>query len=148
MKHGDERYTTGEQYLWVKSKTGIIKYDLDVAACAEAYAAPVYYTKTDNGLVKPWFGHVWCNPPYSKIGPWVAKAWEELSNCRSVSMLIPANRTDQKWWQEQVEPVRDGGEILKTFFMPGRGNFAYPGSQGVAEKGSPFGCVLLFWRNP
>lgn len=41
--------------------------DLDPASCAEAQAyinAGAYYTVADDGLLKPWFGRVWLNPPY------------------------------------------------------------------------------------
>jgi hypothetical protein len=26
--------------------------------------AEAYYTKEDNGLIQPWFGSIWLNPPY------------------------------------------------------------------------------------
>lgn len=33
--------------------------------------AKTHYTIEDNGLVKPWFGRVWMNPPYSDLEPWM-----------------------------------------------------------------------------
>jgi hypothetical protein len=36
--------------------------------------AKIHYTKDENGLLLPWFGSVWCNPPYSRdMGPWFEK---------------------------------------------------------------------------
>ena len=43
--------------------------DLDPASCEEAnrtVKATHYYTKEDNGLIQPWHGNVWCNPPYGR----------------------------------------------------------------------------------
>lgn len=44
--------------------------DLDPASCEMAnrtVKATRYYTQVDNGLIQPWYGRVWCNPPYGKI---------------------------------------------------------------------------------
>ena len=45
--------------------------DLDPASCAEAnqtVRATRYYTQEDNGLVQPWYGRIWLNPPFSQSG--------------------------------------------------------------------------------
>lgn len=151
---GDERYTTRETIEWCKQRAGVEAFDLDVAACEESHWAECYYTKSDNGLARPWFGRVWCNPPYSDIAPWVERAIASFHDgAQLVAMLIPATRTEQAWWQRNIEPFRDwGGEgpahvpTLRTYFLPGRTSFARPGSGGVGQSGSPFGCVLLVWR--
>lgn len=146
----DERYTTRETLDWCARRAGVDGFDLDVAACAEASCAPRYFDKAQNGLLQPWFGRVWCNPPYSDLAPWVTKAWAELNANRVdlVAMLIPATRTEQAWWQRDVEPYRDGRAAgrLSTHFLPGRTAFARPGSGGVGQAGAPFGCVLLVFR--
>lgn len=152
---GDERYTTRETLAWCKLAAGVDAFDLDVAACAEATCAARYYDKSQNGLSLPWFGRVWCNPPYSDIEPWVTKAWSEINDPHGtallVAMLIPATRTEQGWWQRDVEPIRDRRDMpnrpsLRTIFLPGRTAFARPGSNGVGQAGAPFGCVLLVFR--
>jgi hypothetical protein len=147
---GDERYTTRETLDCCKRLAKVEAFDLDVAACAEASVALRFYDKTQNGLVLPWFGRVWCNPPYSDIEPWVVKAWAEMNagNVDLVAMLIPATRTEQLWWQRDVEPYRDGRAAgrLWSYFLPGRTSFARPGSGGVGQAGTPFGCVLLVFR--
>lgn len=147
----DERYTTREAIAWCMSKAGVDGFDLDVAACAESHWADRYYTKADDGLLMLWdAGRIWCNPPYSDIAPWVTKAWAEINAGRAevIAMLLPAIKTEQPWWQRDVEPYRDGrgSERLSTFFVPGRTSFARPGSGGVGQSGAPFGCVLLVWR--
>jgi hypothetical protein len=76
-------------------------FDLDpcspVASQSRApVKARVRYTWQDDGLVLPWFGRVFVNPPYGRALPlWVAKAAPEVQQGRAavVVMLMPA-RTD------------------------------------------------------
>jgi hypothetical protein len=73
-----------------------------------------------------WGGErVWCNPPYSVLEPWVSKAWRAVNeeSAELVVMLVPANRTEQGWWQRLVEPYRDRGGALTTAFLPDRLRF-------------------------
>ncbi len=149
----DERYTTRETIAWCKQTAGVAMFDVDVAACEESHHADIFYTVESNGLVQPWFGRCWCNPPYSDIAPWVDRAWKAIeradpeNHADVVAMLIPGNRTEQKWWQTGIEARRDRPDgILRSFFLPGRTAFARPGSGGVGQNGAPFGCVLLVWK--
>jgi DNA N-6-adenine-methyltransferase Dam len=44
--------------------------DLDPASCElanQTVKAARYYTKSENGLMLPWYGNVWLNPPYGSI---------------------------------------------------------------------------------
>lgn len=122
------------------------EFTLDAAANHHNAKLPKYYTKEQNGLSKSWAGErVYCNPPFSDIGPWVEKAWVEKA-CPLVVMLLPANRTEQTWWQKLVEPLRDKSEIFRSEFLPGRLRFLAPGEDSVpANSRPPFGCVLLIW---
>lgn len=106
-----------------------------------------WWDKETNGLTQSWDGErVWCNPPYSNVAPWVEKAWASLA---LVVMLIPANRTEQPWWQEMIEPHRDRSRsILRTQFLASRTRFLQRQVDGsVKLMGSPpFACVLLTWQ--
>lgn len=127
-------------------------FTLDVAAAPHNAKCERYYTEDDNGLELPWTGRVWCNPPYSDIGAWVAKAWAEWRSqvdLHLIVMLLPANRTEQRWWQEQVEPRRDRGKALRVEFLPSRLRFIKPGADGIGKnERPPFGCCLLIWSHP
>jgi hypothetical protein len=142
----DERYTSEKDLEWCRRIAGVDAFTLDVAACEAAHCAPLWFGIETNGLLQLWHGDVWCNPPYSSIELWTEKAWSEwrAGRVRSISMLLPATRTEQPWWQRFVEPYRDQGRVLSTHNLPGRPRFRRPGS---AELGAPpFGCVLLVWR--
>lgn len=123
-------------------------FTLDVAASTENTKCARYFDRETNGLEQSWAGHVvWCNPPYSEIGPWVAKAWAEHVDAKRIVMLLPASRTEQGWWQRMVEPFRDRpGSPLQVRFLAGRMHFLRPGQTAV-QRGErpPFGCALLIW---
>lgn len=129
------------------------RFTLDAAATAENTKLK-RWCRTD-GLVESWRGErVWCNPPYSDIGPWVEKAWHELmkGGCECVVMLLPANRTEQRWWQEHIEPYRDAASMVSRIqlhvrFLRGRQRFDRPGWTKPAKGDRPpFGLCLLIWE--
>jgi hypothetical protein len=170
----------------------IYGFTLDVAASPENAKCERYFTAEQDGLRQSWAGEVvWCNPPYSSIAPWVAKAWREVTithtweevprgsrwtsgrafryclDCDreewldgsllrpgehnhkvpTILMLLPANRTEQKWWQQLVEPRRDQpGSPLRVQFLPGRLRFLSRGQSAIGpNERPPFGCCLLIW---
>lgn len=122
-------------------------FTLDVAAAAHNAKLDKYYSLKENGLLSPWAGErVYCNPPYSNIAPWVQKAWaDRMANV--VVMLLPANRTEQRWWQEYIEPYRDRpGSVLQIEFLPGRLRFLKKGQTKIGpNERPPFGSMLAIW---
>lgn len=143
----DDRGTPPELFDPLHAEHG---FTLDVAAAAHNARCASFYTRAGDGLRQPWHGSVWCNPPYSGIGDWVAKAWQEwkLGNARRIVMLLPANRPEQKWWQEHVEPFRDQGGPLTVRFLAGRPRFIMPGQTEVLpNQRPPFGLCTLTWRD-
>lgn len=143
----DDRRTRDEYFQPWREQFG---FTLDVAASAENTKCEKFFTREQDGLVQSWAGEsVWCNPPYSDVGSWVAKAWGEYRSTNGIVMLLPANRTEQKWWQQDVEPWRDrDGSPLLVKFLPGRMRFDRP-DVVIGPKGDrpPFGCCLLIWRD-
>ena len=148
----DDRGTQWEFIRSLWSRLGG-PFTLDVAAAEHNAKAPAYYTREQDGLAQPWTGSVWCNPPYSDCGAWVSKAWVEWmrpGGPELIAMLLPANRVEQGWWQDHVEPFRDRpGSPLTVEFLRGRMRFDRPGVE-IGPKGDrpPFGCALLLWRTP
>lgn len=145
----DDRETAAENFAPLMDR---FNFTLDVAAAKHNAKTKRFFTREDDGLRQSWSGErVWCNPPYSDCGAWVRKAWMEwiYSNAELIVMLLPANRTEQKWWQDHVEPFRDQGAD-RTFhveFLRGRMRFIRP-TATIGPKGDrpPFGCCLLIWQ--
>ncbi len=120
------------------------RFTLDVAASTENALCERFFTREDDGLSQSWSGEsVWCNPPYSDCGAWVRKALTEYPSCPVIVVLLPANRTEQGWWQTYVEPYRE--HVIRTRFLPGRMRFDVPDGTYSDPRGNrpPFGCVLL-----
>jgi phage N-6-adenine-methyltransferase len=138
----DDRRTPDALWLPLDNEFG---FTLDAAATADNTKCPKW---CEDGLTEAWRGRVWCNPPYSNLGAWVRKAWKEAAYCEVIVMLLPANRTEQAWWQDEVEPVRDqeGGD-LRVRFLRGRQRFDRPGWTKPAKGDRPpFGLCLLIWQ--
>lgn len=94
----------------VKKRFGITEFAWDLAASKEnSLAGDYYYDEEMDSLSQPWalLHHQeqanwnWCNPPYSKLAPWVHKAWLERHLGAQTLMLLPA-APGANWWREWV----------------------------------------------
>jgi site-specific DNA-methyltransferase (adenine-specific) len=74
----------------------------------------------------------WLNPPYSKIGEFMKKAYEESQKGAVVVCLIPA-RTDTKYWHDYVMKAQE------IRFIKGRLKF------GDSKTGAPFPSVVVIF---
>jgi phage N-6-adenine-methyltransferase len=93
------------------------------------------YTVRDNGLIQPWFGNVFVNPPYSRgnLALWTQKALREYSrgDCEHIFQLLPAD-TSCAWWHAAVP------RVTSVLFYKRRIRF-------LGAKGSPkFPSALLY----
>lgn len=73
-----------------------------------------------------------------------------LAGSDLIVMLLPANRTEQGWWQDLVEPaLRARRRDFHVEFLRGRPRFIRPNAV-IGPKGDrpPFGCCLLIWQRP
>jgi phage N-6-adenine-methyltransferase len=143
----DDRATPPELFAQLDERFG--GFTLDVAASADNARCERYFDREADGLSRPWtWEQVWCNPPFSTIEPWLEKAWGEwYRGAMLIVMLLPANRTDQPWWQRWVEPsLRTQAGPLRVEFLPGRIKFLRPGQSEPGRRDRPlFGCCLLIW---
>ena len=140
----DDRAITAYDFARFNNR---FRFTIDAAAAPHNARLPRYWTRKENALVQPWRGErVWCNPPYSDIRPWVEKAWHEHNlGAELIVMLLPANRTEQRWWQLLIEPARRGGEVAVEF-LAGRMRFIMPGQTEVGpNQRPPFGCCIVIW---
>jgi phage N-6-adenine-methyltransferase len=97
----DEWHTPPEILADLEREFG--PFTLDPCCRQQTAKAPRFYTRDDDGLLQPWFGRVWLNPPYSNPGPWLKKAKEVVRNgtCELVVALLPAS-TDTAWFHDYV----------------------------------------------
>lgn len=144
----DDRAITPKDFMPLHRR---FEFTIDAAATSENARLPRFWTLEDDALTQSWRGErVWCNPPYSEIEPWIIKSWVETTCCRqtAVVMLLPANRTEQRWWQNHVEPyLRRRLPGFSVEFLPGRMRFLRNGAEDIKpNERPPFGCCLLIWE--
>ena len=90
--------------------------------------AITHYTINDDGLLMPWWGRVWCNPPYGKkLGDWLKKmAWH------ANGIALTFARTDTKAFQEHVFP-----NAWSMKFIKGRLSFCDITGKPVGRASAP-----------
>lgn len=95
------------------------------------------YTKEDDGLLMPWDGRVWLNPPYGReLATWVNKM--ALHNN---GILLCFNRSDTDALHKYVYPFATSHFILRR-----RPHFYRPAAPGQIErmKANSGGPIVLF----
>ena len=119
----DDWYTPPEIF----TALGLI-FDLDPCSPGPGHWVPArkIYTKADDGLVQPWFGTVFVNPPFAgRCGHlvWLRKF---LGHCNGVAIC---RAYTSSWWFHEV--VLPRAEVL--CFPKGKTKFIRPdGSIGTA----------------
>ena len=136
---GDEWYTPAPYIDAARSLMGGA-IDLDPASCVAAQAAVravAYYTKSDDGLTRPWRGRVWLNPPYSLVGRFAAKLAAEHEAGRLVRAVALVNASTDAAWFEALAgryPVLFTRRRVR-FWRPDRGGEAPPAGQALFGVG-------------
>ena len=106
-------------------------FDLDPCSpvCRTWSTASKHYTIRDNGLMQPWEGRVWLNPPYgSALGKWLNR----LAGHGNGIALVFA-RTETAAFFSEVWPKAQG-----VLFIEGRLHFHHvDGSRARANSGAP-----------
>lgn len=87
-----------------------------------------------DGLLVPWRGRVFVNPPYSNISAFLAKARQELGRGASVCVFLIPARTDTKWFHEYIY---NKSEIR---FIKGRLKF------GDSKNSAPFPSMICILK--
>lgn len=113
-------------------------FTLDVAASHTNHKCPLYFDAFHSGLIQPWHGVCWMNPPYGRaIGNWMAKAYlESAGGGATVVCLVPA-RTDTRWWHKYV--IETGAEVR---LIGGRLKFGKPTTKHQMQCNS---CKATRW---
>jgi ParB family transcriptional regulator, chromosome partitioning protein len=102
MTFTDEWYTP----LWLLNRVqDFFEHDfIDPATCNDAQLfikAKIAYSKENNGLIHPWYGRIWLNPPYSQplIRQFTSKLIAEYQSGNvSEALLLVNSCTDTKWF--------------------------------------------------
>ncbi len=110
--------------------------ELDTIRAETAYLYPAR-----DGLALPWFGAVYCNPPYDRRGvrAFASKALREVHQLDALAILVPAFPSS-RWWRDLA---RAADEVI---FLPTRINFI-DGSPNPGRTTSGRQALCVFgWR--
>lgn len=121
-------------------------FTLDVSAQPYNTKCTEYFGPEQDGLKQPWTGVVWCNPPYSQVAHWVAKARDEVARPGGPSLvaaLLPV-WADQDWWHDHIVTSTPPLAELRWF----RGRVKFVGRPGTAGRRPMFASVLAIYRRP
>jgi len=148
----DDRFTPRHLIVRLHAE---FSFTVDAASHPASPAARVigrHWTIDDDAAQQDWSNErVFLNPPFSTLPGWVelVTRWNERG-CPLVCCLMPANRTEQPFWQESIEPFRDrrlSVRRIETRFLAGRTRYGNPQDPEGALSGSPeFASCLVIWR--
>jgi hypothetical protein len=124
-----EHYTPLPYIELVREVLGEIDLDPASNALAQTWIrARTFYTKEDDGLVQPWCGSVYLNPPYGSpevrlLGrTFSEKAIAEYQAGTITAAIILLNRTGAQWYKHLQEQVTAVCEVYKRIaFLSERG---------------------------
>jgi len=122
--------------LWITSALGW--FDLD--PCSNPFScirSDAYYSlETEhNGLILPWWGRVFVNPPYSRVLPWAKKAVHEMQVRKDIQITFLLKLDPTVNWYHFL--MKHGG-VSHPFRK--RVKFTRPGTKSVAPQ---WPCTLI-----
>jgi hypothetical protein len=99
--------------------------------------ARCHFTILEDGLRQPWFGRVFCNPPY---GPhthkWLARLAEHGNG-----IALTFARTETRMFFEHIWPRADG-----ILFLRGRLTFCHLDGTRPRQSGGAPSCLIAYGR--
>jgi len=134
MSMGGHQSATALKDEWLTPRhvlAALGPFDLD--PCAPQVrpwdTAAKHYTVMDNGLVQPWEGRVWCNPPYGlEAAQWLARCADHGN-----AMALIFARTETRMFFDHVWP-----KAQAVLFLEGRLYFHHVcGRKASANAGAP-----------
>jgi site-specific DNA-methyltransferase (adenine-specific) len=125
-------------------------FEWDVAATQDNSKCKVYIDAETDAMTQDWSKSNWCNPPYSKVREFTAKAAEEAKKGNLTVMLIPA-RTDTRFFHDHIYKKSN----VEVRFLKGRLKFISPDGKllrGTKMNGSnnsaPFPSMVVVFKKP
>ena len=144
--------TPSELVEWMESEYG--DYDIDAAASKENAVCEKFYSKETNCLKRLWGSnkHIWLNPPYSNITPFVKKAIEQMEHNNQIDILLPCD-TSTGWFYEAQQRAAEIIWITGEVYQEGGTEYSRPGRlaftsalTGKPVQGNNKGSVIFIMR--
>lgn len=115
-------------------------FDLDAAASEENSLCERYITAEQDALITEWgadpaIHSVYCNPPYTLIGPFVQRAYEQSQKHHMTTVVLIPAYTDPKYWANWVMLAHE------VRFLKGR--LAFIDEDGMKKTSARFPSVVV-----
>lgn len=125
IKTGKDEWLTPPQII-----SALGKFDLDPCSPIKRPwdTAKKHYTELNNGLMLPWNGRVWCNPPYGKY----ATLWLEKCAAHGNCIALTFARTETQMFFNSVWDKADA-----VLFLKGRLKFYHVTGRQGGSAGAP-----------
>lgn len=144
LENGKEEWLTPPQIIKALEQTREdgeeVPWPFDLDPCAPTpekrpwNTAKNHFSILDNGLIRPWEGRVWCNPPYGpKTGEWMGRCCAH----KNVTALIFA-RTETRQFFDYI-----WGKAAAVCFLKGRLSFYHVNGTKGGTAGAP--SMLVTW---
>lgn len=138
---GGHESPIADTHVWLTPRyilDALGEFDLDPCSAPDPRAWPTaksHYTLPVDGLLQPWYGRVWCNPPYGNhVWTWL----DRLAAHGCGTALIFA-RTETSGFISQVWQ-----KASAVLFLHGRISFHRPdGTRADANAGAP-SCLVAY----
>ena len=101
------------------------------------WACPTVEAARASFIARKWKGRVWCNPPYSKVDPWVDKMVDHGDGL----LLVGGKSPDTRWCQKALETCEG------AYFFKGRLLFHHPDGKKSDGKWMPNLLMAFGERN-
>lgn len=124
----NEWYTPPELMEFAHRVLGKIDLDPASSELANVIVGAERFLYYPHGLVLPWNGTVWLNPPYNDpVGDWINKLLSEFKAGRvKEALLLVQAHPDTEWWNS----LRN----LPVCFIRGRLRFLRMSPEGILER--------------
>ena len=133
MNKTDEWYTPDA--ILDKARLVLGEIELDPASCLIAQdrvKAKNFFTEETNGLLQPWKGKIWCNPPYSAalIKKFTAKFLQEYQSGNMTEGIMLTNSGTDTQWNLPLSKGIQAYTIGRISFLQPDGTQKATGSRG------------------
>lgn len=138
FSHASDEWGTPQWLFDLLNKE--FEFDADAAASDENAKCEFYFNQEVDALVSNWSDDtLFLNPPYSKIGAFMQKAYDASVAGATVVCLIPA-RTCTKYWHDYCM------KAYEVRLIRGRVKFTNPSKKDLTSATFP-SCIVVFGGN-